>query len=109
MSRRKAFIFGLAAYFVVYIGLLVPGHLSRFASDYSRIPQGYQQAHAECQHHNPNACQICLSGGHVSAVGTTYCVDLNFDLVTPVVFAASARIDCFHIDRISARAPPSLV
>lgn len=109
MSRRKTFVFGLAAYFVIYVSLLVPGHLSQFSSDYSKLTSGYQQTQPECSHHDSSTCQICLTGGHISAVWTTYSADVNFDLIAPVIFESSARSDCFHVDRISARAPPFLV
>jgi len=109
LSRRKISTLALAAYFIVYTGLLVPGHLSQFASDYSQRSAGFEQSHPACKHHDSRTCQICLTGGHLVALGTAYAVEINFDAVAPVVFEIPSLINCLTVDLLPARAPPSLV
>ncbi|MCP4684454.1 MAG: hypothetical protein GY867_03300 [bacterium] len=105
MSRRKIGILGLATYLVVYICLLVPGHLAAFAADHA-ADQGINSSQADCDHHDSGTCQICIAGGHHAALWTSFSLCVELHAVFPVEPRKPTRADSLHVDHISARAPP---
>jgi hypothetical protein len=108
VNRQKAGTFILAAYFLVYFCLLVPGHVVICAHGHSSPDAGLEQTQSYSNHHDARSCQICVTGGHQSALWTSFSLQPDLLAVSLIESPYGPGINRLHVDLLSARAPPSL-
>lgn len=107
MGSRKSGRIVLAIYLLVYLCLLVPGHLAAVSADHPGLTDGFHRADPECPSHDSSSCHICLTGGQVFCLGVSCSVDVECDVVTAVVRHNPSGLAVPHVDKVSTRAPPA--